>query len=411
MPTKSSDRRNVYERRSAWTTDMYDRAAEVGITNHSVRERTSGGVALDDGNVYTEFVSCSYLGLESHPRLIHTAQDSIRKIGVHLSASRNSMHTADLSDLETALATIYSGSCAAVFNSVSSVHLGVLPLLGAGLLPSYPIARSGPEFLIDRTAHASMQSLRGVLEQIGPIARFDSTDLSTLEPLVESAKNASRSPIILVDGVGSMGGLVDVATLARLAAEHGGYVYIDDAHGTSIDGRFGAGYAYAALSGNIAGEVLLVGSLSKAYGGSGGFIVVDTDADVSVIRREANPLIFGHANMAPHTAVNAESARMHLDGSVEKLQVALWDNVAHFDDATGHHGVNAGSRSPIRGITFSTEEETLEAGIALKEAGVLCFPVFYPVVPRGTGLLRFALSARHTRGQIDHLADHVTSIF
>lgn len=408
MSTTTSSHRSVYERRSAWTTDMYDRAAQAGITNHSVRERTPDGVVLDDGKACTEFVSCSYLGLETHPRLIHAAQDSIRKIGVHLSASRNSMHTTDLNDLEDALTTMYGGSRAIVFNSVSSVHLGVLPLLGTGLLPSYPIASNGPEFLFDRTAHASMQSLRGILGQIGPTNRFDSTDLNTLEPLLAEAKNASRSPIILVDGVGSMGGLIDVSALARLASEHGGYVYIDDAHGTSIDGRFGAGYAYTALSGNITGEVLLVGSLSKAFGGSGGFVLVDTHTDATIIRREANPLVFGHANMAPHTAVNAESARMHLDGSVEKLQTALWDNVAHFDSATGHHGVNAGSRSPIRGITFNSEEDTLEVGIALKDSGVLCFPVFYPIVARNTGLLRFALSAQHTRAQIDHLAGHVS---
>ncbi|WP_223286426.1 hypothetical protein [Kocuria atrinae] len=45
----------------------------------------------------------------------------------------------------------------------------------------------------------------------------------------------------------------------------------------------------------------------------------------------------------------------------------------------------------------------------MKEAGVLCFPVFYPIVAQGTGLLRFALSARHTPAQIDHLAAHVAT--
>ena len=110
MSTTTTSRKNVYERRSAWTTDMYDQAAQAGITNHSVRERTSDGVILDDGKTYTEFVSCSYLGLESHPRLVHAAQNSIRKVGVHLSASRNSMHTTDLDDLEEALTTMYGGS-------------------------------------------------------------------------------------------------------------------------------------------------------------------------------------------------------------------------------------------------------------------------------------------------------------
>lgn len=401
--------KNVYKRRSEWTTNMYDKASDAGITNHRVVERTPGRITLDDGLSYTEFVSCSYLGLEVHPRLVHTAQTAIRKHGVHLSSSRNSMHIIDLEDLERSLDTLYGGSRSVVFNSVSSVHLGVLPLLGTGLLPSYPIADNGPIFLIDRTAHASMQSIRGVLDQLGPSRRFRSDDLTTLDPPLAEAKDTSRSPIILVDGVGSMGGLIDVAALARIAAENAGYVYIDDAHGTSIDGRFGSGYAYKALDGNITGEVLLVGSLSKAFGGSGGFILVDTDKDATVIRREANPLVFGHANMAPHTAVNAESARMHLDGTVEKLQECLWNNVAYFDSETRNAGLNAGTRSPIRGITFDTEQETLDTGIRLKDAGILCFPVFYPIVARGTGLLRFAISTNHSRTQISELAAHITA--
>ena len=51
----------------------------------------------------------------------------------------------------------------AAFTSVSNVHLGLLPLLGAGALPSYPVADAGVAFLVEKTAHAFIQVIRGVL--------------------------------------------------------------------------------------------------------------------------------------------------------------------------------------------------------------------------------------------------------
>ncbi|MFF8957898.1 aminotransferase class I/II-fold pyridoxal phosphate-dependent enzyme [Streptomyces sp. NPDC014894] len=397
---------NRIARRSAATTDMYDRAVRAGLTGHTITRRTGKSVRLETGEECVEFVSCSYLGLEDHPRLVQAARTALETYGTHFSSSRNSVEPVEARLLEELLGSIYPGMSALVFNSVSSVHLGVLPLLGAGVLPGYPIGGEGPLFVIERTAHASMQALRGVLEQVGPATRFRVEDPASLTAAMELARTSGRTPIVLVDGIGSMGGLIDVAALSDAAAELGGYVYIDDAHGISISGPAGAGYAFEALGGRIPPSVLLVGSLSKAFGGSGGFLLTHGPEDVTLLRREANPMVFGHSNMITHILANAESARMHLDGTVDGLQQALWANVELFDKANSGGGlVNAGARSPIRGLAMETEEAAFEGAVRLREAGILCFPVFYPVVAQGTGLLRFALSAQHTPEQIQSVAD------
>lgn len=396
-------------RRSAATTDMYDRAVRAGLTGHTITGRAGKTVVLQDGSSCLEFVSCSYLGLEAHPRLTHAARSAIECYGTHFSSSRNSVEPVEAQQLERLLSEIYGGLHALVFNSVSSVHLGLLPLLGANVLPGYPVAANGPLFVVERTAHASMQALRGVLEQTGPVTRFRIEDPDTLADAMRRADAEGRTPVVLADGIGSMGGLIDVAHLQRVAAEHRGYVYIDDAHGISLTGRLGGGYALEALGGRVPGNVLLVGSLSKAFGGSGGFVLTQDAADVTVLRREANPMVFGHSNMLTHMRVNAESARMHLDGTVATLQEALWSNVDLFDKTyAGERLVNEGVRSPIRGLALETEEAAFAAAVRLREAGVLCFPVFYPVVARGTGMLRFALSATHTAEEIRSIAHHLT---
>ncbi|NLU68809.1 aminotransferase class I/II-fold pyridoxal phosphate-dependent enzyme [Streptomyces sp. HNM0574] len=401
---------NRISRRSDQTTDMYDRAVRAGLTGHTITRRSGKTVTLDDGSACVEFVSCSYLGLEDHPRLVHAARTALERYGTHFSSSRNSVEPVEVRQLEELLGEIYPGMHGLVFNSVSSVHLGLLPLLGAGVLPGYPMGPGGPLFVVERTAHASMQALRGVLEQVGPVTRFRVEEPDSLTAALEQARAERRTPVLLVDGIGSMGGLIDVAALWEAASAYGGYVYIDDAHGISISGRKGAGYAFEQLGGHLPPGVLLVGSLSKAFGGSGGFVLTHDAADVTVLRREANPMVFGHSNMLTHVAINAESARMHVDGTVAGLQDELWANVELFDKVHGGDRlVNAGQRSPIRGLAMETEEAAFEAAVRMREAGVLCFPVFYPVVARGTGLLRFALSSKHTREQIESTAEHLGS--
>lgn len=400
---------NRIARRSAATTDMYERAAKAGLTGHTITHREGKTVRLADGSECVEFVSCSYLGLEDHPRLVHAVRSALDSYGTHFSSSRNSVEPVEARELEEMLSEIYPSMHGLVFNAVSSVHLGVLPLLGANLLPSYPVSDNGPLFVFERTAHASMQALRGVLEQLGPVTRFRLDEPETLTTAMELAREQARTPILLVDGIGSMGGVVDVSWLQTVLAANHGYLYVDDAHGISISGRHGGGYAFEALGSTIPSNVLLVGSLSKAFGGAGGFLLAHTSEDIAVARQEANPMVFGHSNMVTHMRANAESARMHLDGTVARLQEQLWSNVDMFDSLHGQNLINAGVRSPIRGLAMESEEAAFEGAVRMREVGILCFPVFYPVVAQGTGLLRFALSARHSPDQIRAIAQHLAA--
>ncbi len=403
MTTLRSARANWVESRVAKTSDALDRAFEEGLTGHVFTWRDGKRVRLVDGTEAVEFVSCSYLGLEVHPALVNAATEALARFGAHFSSSRNRMQPPYLAELEELLSQIYRGASPVCFTSVSSVHLGVLPLLGSGVLPSYPIGPDGATYLVEKTAHASMQVLRGIMEQIGPVHRFDLEDPDSLrDTLRRTAQH--RTPIILVDGVGSMGGLIDVVALHEAVEPYGGYLYIDDAHGISIAGEHGAGYAFTAFGDRLPPNVLIVGSLSKAFGGSGGFAVLPRPDDVRMLRKFANPLVFGHSIMLPMLAANVAAARLHLDGQVANLQAQLWANAAHFDTLTGHRLVNAGLRSPVRGARFATEEEAFAAARRLRAAGTLVLPAFFPTVAKGTGLIRFALSALHERDQLEAAA-------
>jgi 7-keto-8-aminopelargonate synthetase-like enzyme len=184
----------------------------------------------------------------------------------------------------------------------------------------------------------------------------------------------------------------------------GGHLYVDDAHGVSIEGPLGAGYAFEALGGTLPDNVMLAGSLSKAFGGAGGFAVVPSHEDMRVMRKFANPLVFGHSIMVPMLAANVAAARLHVNGEVADLQKRLWDNAAEFDRLTAGRLVNTGLRSPVRGALFDTEDEAFAAARRLKKAGVLVLPAFYPTVAKGTGLMRFGVSALHQQSDLETAA-------
>ena len=395
---------NWVQTRIAGTSDALDRAFESGLTGHVIVERDGKRVRLADGSRAIEFVSCSYLGLEQHPDLVAAAHEALERFGVHFSIARNRARPSYLAELEELLSGIYLGNTAVVFGTVSSVHLGVLPLLGAGALPSYPVSGEGAAFLVERTAHASMQVIRGVLEQIGPVKRFDMTDPDSLPERLRQVAEAGRTPIVLVDGVGSMGGLVDVVGLHEQVSHAGGHLYVDDAHGTSIAGEQGAGYAFEAFGRELPPGVLIAGSLSKAFGGIGGCVVVPSAADGRVLVKFANPLVFGQSVPVPVLAATVAAARLHLSGEVAARQRLLWRNADEFDRLTGHELVNAGLKCPIRGAHFDSEDDALAAATRLREAGVLILPAFFPTVARGTGLIRFALSTLHEPDQLETAA-------
>ncbi|HEX2314591.1 MAG TPA: aminotransferase class I/II-fold pyridoxal phosphate-dependent enzyme, partial [Thermomonospora sp.] len=398
-------------RRTSWvdsrvsrTSDALDRAFDTGLTGHVITGRSGKTVRLADGGQAVEFVSCSYLGLEEHPDLVAAAHEALERFGVHFSSSRNRMRPHYLGELEDLLSEVYRGSRVVVLTSVGNVHLGLLPLLGSGALPGYPVAECGAHFLVERTAHASMQVIRGILEQVGPVSRFDLADPESLPRALREAAAARRTPVVLVDGVGSMGGLIDVAGLREAIEPYGGHLYVDDAHGVSIAGPLGAGYAFEAFGDRLPPNVVIAGSLSKAFGGAGGFAVVPGEGDVRVLRKFANPLVFGHSILLPMLAADVAAARLHVNGQVAVLQERLWRTTARFDELTGGTLVNAGLRSPVRGALYDTEEEAFAAAARLREAGVLILPAFFPTVARGTGLVRFALSSLHEPAHLETAA-------
>lgn len=382
---------------------------DAGLNGLKVMTRDGKNIELDSGECLTEFLSCSYLGLECDPRLIEGAVQAVEMFGVQFAAARTRALLPPMRELDERLNRIFQGHTV-TFNSVGSAHLGCLPLLGSGELPSYPLRR-GPGWIVDRAAHASMQVLQGILCQFGPVLRCDCSDVQQVEDACTTAVAAGNTPIILTDSIGSMRGVYPVNRLLQLAERFDGYLYADDAHGTSIHGLAGGGYALVAATESLRDRMIVLSSLSKAFGATGGAITVRAVADAELIRRHASTYTFGGPLSMGGVGAAVASANIHLSPQLGPLQAALWRNVALIDDLLGARLGNHRIASPIRFVRVGAERDAVSLALHLRRQAIAVTTALFPVVAKGEAMLRLAISANHSQVQLEHLATAVSTGF
>ncbi|CAH5729277.1 8-amino-7-oxononanoate synthase 2 [Klebsiella oxytoca] len=366
-----------------------------------VAKRDGKVITLDDGRKMVEFVSCSYLGLETHPTLKKAVIDAIERFGVQVSVARTRVKVDLFPQLEARLNQIMHGAHTLTFNAVTPCHIAVLPLLASGTLPHFTFSKK-PYFIMEKTAHATLQINRGLLQQFGDVVRIDFQDTARIEEAFRYAASQGLTPISVSDSVGSMGGVAPVAQIVRLAHQYDGYAYIDDAHGTSIYGDYGSGYVMACLGHRLDERIIIAGSLSKAFGSHGGFIACHAAETINFIKTYGTTYAFGGPPSLPGIAACLAAADLHLDGTVAARQEKLQNVIRYFDEVFGKTEiVNRGTTMPIRGILIGNEDLAITMCKKLHDRGFATTVAMYPTVEEGHAILRCALSALHESGQID----------
>jgi 7-keto-8-aminopelargonate synthetase-like enzyme len=401
---------NYLARRLEASREHQDAIWDQGVNELDVVEVDGKRLRLVDGRELTEFMSCSYLGLDQRPELREAARVAIDSFGVQMSAARTRMRASPFRELDELLTEINNGWSPVTFNSVSAAHMATIPILAAGELPGYPIAPGGPAFVMDHSAHASLQSLRGIMDQFGNTVRADFHDLESVAAVCRDLSKSGRTVIALCDSVGSMGGSVDVRTLTTVIDNLGGFTYFDDAHGTSTFGSIGEGFVLASTEGRLSSRTIWTGSLSKAFGAYGGFVSLANADAASFLKRYSMPYAFSGPPSLPAIGAAVASAHLHLDGTVRTLQGQLHENTALLDDLLTSPSINAGSASPIRGVMIGDEFAAIDAAKTLQEHGYAATAAMYPTVKLGHAIIRLAISASHIDDDIRGLAEVVNVI-
>ena len=342
-----------------------------------------------DGRTYLNFSSNDYLGLAADPRLSSAAAQSLEDEGWGSGASplvtgRGQPHA----QLEEALAKFEQTEAALLFPTGFAANSSSIPAL---------IGRADYVFS-DSKNHASIIDgcrLSGARVQI-----YRHNDVDDLRSKLVAAPRKGRR-LIVTDGLFSMDGdFAPLDRLAELAAGHNTMLMVDEAHATGVIGEHGRGVCE--LLGIEERVSLRVGTLSKALGSLGGFVVGQRRL-IELLRNRARAYVFSTA--APAATAQAGMAALDIVRSEPQRREQLLQRAQDLRERLRRTALNTGAGcSQIIPVILGDARRATSAARRLAEAGLLVPPIRPPSVPAGEALLRISLSCLHTDEMIERLA-------
>ncbi|KAB8030649.1 aminotransferase class I/II-fold pyridoxal phosphate-dependent enzyme [Fluviispira multicolorata] len=400
MQQKSNN--DNWQKKKIINSKSHQKIAFKTINDSIVIKREKGRkIYLENGEILKDFGSCSYFGLDLDERVIKASQNDLEQLGVNFAIARTRLRVKSFILLEDLLSEIYCQSHVTLFSSLHITHLGFIPLLSSGEMPSFPVKENGVYFIVDKTAHASIQINRGLMEQLGTVTIIDFQDSNCLRDAFQFGFKNGMTSISFSDSIGSMGGIAPLNLLIQLAEEYNGYVYLDDAHGSSVYGKNGCGYVLDKLKNKFHDRLILACSLSKGFGANAAALALPTQDDKETLKHFCTPYLF--SNPPALSIVNAaiRSAQIHLSNELSELQNKLWENVSYFDSLLeADYIINRKNRIPIRGVFIGNEENAIYLTKILREKGFFVLTAMYPTVSKGKSILRLAIASDHKKEDI-----------
>lgn len=347
---------------------------------------------LSEDRDIIDFVRCSYLGLDNHPEIVNGAQDAVRNAGtLHWSCARTRLNFHTLGELEENLSDLF-GARVVTFTTVLAANMSALPLLASGHLTG----GQKPLVVFDRSAHATLAQHKATVAGETAVETIDHNDMLALEAL---CRNHSCVAYVC-DGVYSMGGSAPLSALRALQDRYGLFLYIDDAHGISIFGDHGAGFARSVFA-ELGDRTIIAASLGKGFGASGGILMLGTAAQELLFRRFGIAYAFSASLSTAAIGAAAAAAKVHRSGELADRQQALRRNLALLDQLLPSQDM--APDLPIRTVRFGDELLSVAAARQLLTQGFYTSAIFFPTVARGNAGLRLCVTASHTEAEIRDL--------
>lgn len=348
-----------------------------------------------DGKRALMLCSNNYLGLSNHPRLKEVAIKAIQTHGVGSGSVRAIAGNMDLhAELENRLANFKRAEASLVYQTGFAANTGLIPQL------------AGKDDLIisDELNHGSI--IDGTRLSRADRIVYKHVDMDDLQRLLVQAESHTpqyRRILIITDGVFSMDG--DIAPLnevAKLGAEHGAMIYVDDAHGEGVLGEGGRGIvSHFKLSRDMVHVEM--GTFSKAFGVVGGHVSGSKDLINFAYNKSRTWLLSGSH---PPAVVAACTAAIDILESEPQHVQKLWDNTRYFKEAMKKLGFNIGdSQTPITPIIVGNSSVAKNLSTRLLEKSVFALPIVYPMVALDKARIRTIVNAAFTRDDLDFAID------
>ncbi len=332
------------------------------------------------------FASNDYLNMTQHPSVVDAAIRALQRYGAGAGASCiASGQTKIKEELQNEIADTFGNERALVFNSGYSTNIGVLGAL----------MRSNDVAIVDMLAHASLMD--GVENRNKMF--FKHNDMRSLEIVLSRANRQYANKIVVIDGVYSMDGdIANIPEISALCKKYKALLYVDEAHAFGVIGKNGLGILDHF---NMPPETIdiLIGTLSKAVGTSGGFVTGKKKL-INFLELASRTYLCTTGPFIASNAAALESIRIIKQDTERRKK--LWKNVDFFRLKIKQSGFNMGnSATPIFPIILGDHNKVTEVTRVTGNNGVQVSGVTYPLVPRRQTRIRMTVTAGMTLEQLN----------
>lgn len=337
----------------------------------------------------------NYIGLGNHPEIREVDAKASADWGLAypMGARMMSGQTSKHEELETKLAEFVGKEAGYLLNYG---YQGMVSIIDA-------LVGRNDVIVYDSESHACI--LDGLRLHMGKRYVYLHNDMKSLEKQLERATNLSQKTgggiLVITEGVfGMAGDLGKLDEIVELKKKFKFRILVDDAHGFGTMGATGAGTAEHF---NVQDEIdVYFATFAKAMAGIGAFVASNEDV-VNFLAYNMRSQIY--AKSLPMPMVIGALKRLEMLKSKKELREKMWDIVKALQSGLKNAGFNIGvTESPVTPVFFSGGvNEAANITMDLRENyNIFCSIVIYPVVPKGTIMLRLIPTTMHTLEDVDY---------
>ncbi|MDA3820572.1 MAG: pyridoxal phosphate-dependent aminotransferase family protein [Candidatus Delongbacteria bacterium] len=345
----------------------------------------------------------NYLGLANHPDVRKADAEAAKKYGMAypMGARMMSGHTKYHEKLERQLAAFVKKPDAFLLNYG---YQGMVSIIDS-------LVDRRDVIVYDSESHACI--LDGMRLHMGKRFVFPHNDTENLSKQLKRAGDIAERQgggvLVITEGVfGMAGDLGHLHDIVKLKEKHDFRLLVDDAHGFGTMGETGAGAGehYGVQD----GIDVYFATFAKSMAGIGAFVAAEKDI-VDYLRYNMRSQTF--AKSLPMPMVFGAMKRLELLKNDPSHKDNLWKIAKALQKGLKDRGFNIGkTESPVTPVFFDGGVvEGTNAVVDLRENfNIFCSIVVYPVVPKGTLMLRLIPTAVHTLDDVEETLDAFSNI-
>lgn len=336
----------------------------------------------------------NYLGLANHPEVREADAQAAKDwgLGYPMGARIMSGNTVYHEQLECELAEFVHKEAAQLLNYG---YQGICSIIDA-------IVDRKDVIVYDAESHASI--VDGVRLHMGKRFVFPHNNIENLEKQLDRAKRITEETgggiLLITEGVfGMSGNMGRLKEIVELKPKYNFRLLVDDAHGFGTMGETGAGAGEAQ---GVQDDIdLYFSTFAKSMASIGAFIA-GSKGIIDFLFYNVRSQIY--AKSVPMPLVIGALKRLDLLRTKPELRKDLWTIVNALQKGFRENNFNIGTtNSPVTPVLLNgTVGEAANLTMDLRENyGIFCSVVIYPVVPKGTIILRIIPTSSHSLEDVE----------